>query len=361
MLISPESLTGSSFEEHVIAAFTAHNFPSQADPIWVARAPGRLDVMGGNVDYTGGLVLQGLLREAIWVAVQPRQEDRVTISNPGASKFGWAPYLEFHTSEFKDVETIRSGCERIPGARWAAYVLGALHFLQRFHRPHHFTGMDIFIASDLPPNKGVSSSAALEVAMLKASSAALGIGLDGVSLASAGQWVENVVVGAACGIMDQAAIVLGEEGRLLPLLCQPCQPFSPVKLPAGVCIWGIDSMVPRATMGTAYEVARAAAFMAYKLICRSAGIVVVREEEVQIPRWTDVQWHGYLSNLEPSEFRSEYERSLPESLSGRDFLALAGEHADPFTRIDPAQEYPIRAAARYAVEENFRVQTLAAV
>ncbi len=74
---------------------------------------------------------------------------------------------------------------------------------------------------------------ALEVATLKAVAAAWGVSLEGISLAMAAQWVENTVVGAACGIMDQAAIVLGRENCLLPLVCQPCQPFSPISLPPG--------------------------------------------------------------------------------------------------------------------------------
>jgi galactokinase len=167
--------------------------------------------------------------------------------------------------------------------------------------------------------------------------------------------VENVVVGAACGIMDQAAIVLGEEDHLLPLLCQPCRPFPAMRRPENLRIWGIDSMAPRSTTGAAYEAARAAAFIGYKLICQREGIDVVPEVS-EISRWTDSRWNGYLSNLAPSEFRSKYERWLPESLSGKEVLARIGEHVDPFTRIHLEMEYPVRAAVRYATEENFRVQ-----
>jgi galactokinase len=184
------------------------------------------------------------------------------------------------------------------------------------------------------------------------------LSIDGVALATAGQWVENVVVGSACGIMDQAAIVLGRENHLLPMLCQPCQPFLPVTLPHGVSLWGIDSMVARSTTGVAYETARAAAFIGYKLICQREGIQVISEEASGIPRFTDSKWAGYLSNLGPAEFRARYERWLPETLSGREFLDRAGEHVDPFTSIDRSHEYPVRAAVRYATEENFRVQTL---
>ena len=323
-------------------------------PVWVARAPGRLDVMGGNVDYTGGMVLQGLLREAVWVAVQRRTDDTIRVLNPGAAQFGWAISLQLPGCELCDPESVRAHCDERKGSRWGRYVLGALYFLKRFHGCEG--GAEVFIASDLPLNRGVSSSAALEVATLKAAAAAWGISLDGVALATAGQWVENVVAGAACGIMDQASIVLGRANHLLPMLCQPCRPFVPMTLPAGICIWGIDSMAPRSTSGEAYETARAAAFMGYKLICQIEGVDVVPEKDAAISRCTDARWNGYLSNLLVSEFQTRYELRLPESLSGREFIKHAGNHIDPFTAIDPEREYPVRAAVRYATEENLRVQ-----
>lgn len=340
----------------ILASAAARNFFKPGKPVWVARAPGRLDVMGGNVDYTGGMVLQGLLREAVWAAVQLRDDDVIRIFNPGVAQFGWGTRLELGMRDLRGPQELRLLSERDPALRWSCYVLGALYFLKQRRGWGGRGGVDLFLASDLPPNKGVSSSAALEVATLKAVSAALGDSLDGIALATAGQWVENVVVGAACGIMDQAAIVLGEEDHLLPILCQPCQPFPAVTLPEGIQIWGIDSMVSRSTTGAGYERARAAAFLGYKLICLREGIDVTPEEVDGIPRWTDSCWNGYLSNLWPLEFRSRYEHWLPETITGREFAARAGKHVDPFTRIDPSMEYPVRAAVRYAVEEHFRVQ-----
>ncbi|MBT9330605.1 galactokinase [Paracidobacterium acidisoli] len=349
------------FDEQVVDGIAAHGFFAPAKPIYVARAPGRLDVMGGNVDYTGGLVLQSLLRESTWAAVQRRADKTIRILNPGASRFGWEPYFELCVDDLSSPRDLHRLSEQSDSLRWSCYVLGALYFLKEHHNWGDSGGADLFLASDLPPNKGVSSSAALEIAVLRAASAAYGITLDGVALATAGQWTENVAVGAACGIMDQAAIVLGRKNHLLPLLCQPCQPFTPVTLPEGICIWGIDSMVSRSTTGAAYETARAAAFMGYSLICRKDNLDVVPDADSQIPRYTDRRWKGYLSNISPSVFRAEYERWLPERLSGDEFLEHAGPHVDPFTGISPGTEYPVRAAVRYAVEEHFRVQTVYAL
>src|SRR5580700_928415 len=147
------------FEDQVAATVAGHDFFATEKPIWVARAPGRLDVMGGNVDYTGGTVLQGLLREAVWVAVQPRTDELIRILNPGALQFGWEACLELWIDNLRDPENLRLLCGQKENSRWGCYVLGALSFLRTCHGCGNGGGVDLFIASDLPPNKGVSSSA----------------------------------------------------------------------------------------------------------------------------------------------------------------------------------------------------------
>src|ERR1700735_4512734 len=112
MLSPVESpLDMSPFEDQVAAAVAGHDFFAADKPLWVARAPGRLDVMGGNVDYTGGMVLQGLLREAVWVAVQRRTDDTIRVRNPGAAQFGWAISLQLPSCELCDPESVRAHCD----------------------------------------------------------------------------------------------------------------------------------------------------------------------------------------------------------------------------------------------------------
>src|ERR1700748_1409664 len=119
----------SCFEDHVALTVAAHDFFAPDKPLWVARAPGRLDLMGGNVDYTGGMVLQSLLCEAVWIAAQPRTDDRIRILNPGAAQFGWTPRLEHRMDDLHDLENLRLLCGREPNSSWGSYVLGALFFL----------------------------------------------------------------------------------------------------------------------------------------------------------------------------------------------------------------------------------------
>jgi galactokinase len=212
------------------------------------------------------------------------------------------------------------------------------------------------IESDVPLGKGVSSSAALEVAALKAIAAAYGIFLAGVDLAIKCQWIENAICQSACGVMDQLTVVVGERNHFVPLICQPCLPQPLVKLPDPVKLWGIDSGVRHQVAGIEYEGARAATFMGYQIICRSADLELTYDDSGLLPLWRDPRWNGYLANLSPSDFRKDFETSLPESMTGADFSARYPFHVDPFTKVYPGVSYPVRACTRYAVEENHRVQ-----
>jgi galactokinase len=331
-------------------------FFSMASPIYVSRAPGRLDLMGGNVDYTGGLVFESTIREATWAAVQQRTDSRIFFWNPQMREEGWFDRIDVDLEELRDEKAVKKIVNSSPQVRWTAYVLGAFYLLkQRFPGAVNF-GVSVYIESEVPRNKGVSSSAAVEVAVLKAAAACFGIDLSGIELAEACQWMENVIADSACGIMDQAASVLGDEGHVLPLLCQPCLPRPLVKLPQGLRCWAIDSGVKHAVTGVEYEAARAAAFVGYRMICEWERLPLQIDVSGRIPRYTDPRWNGFLSNVPVSTFRSKYECRLPASLSGAEILAGGATHPDPFTTIRPDVTYRVRHCTRYAIEENHRIE-----
>jgi galactokinase len=347
------------FEKQVSALRVAGQFFAHGRPVFIGRAPGRLDLMGGNVDYTGGLVFEATIREATWAAVQLRPDRRVVFWNPQVAAQGWQERPEFELDDLVDEETVRRMVNRDPSHRWTAYVLG-IFYLLRLRYPEAATGgANVYICSEVPLNKGVSSSAAVEVAVMKPAARAYGLDLRGIELAEACQWVENVIAESACGIMDQAASVLGDEGYVLPLLCQPCQCGPLVRLPADLCCWAVDSGVSHAVTGIEYEAARAAAFMGYKLICDWEGLTVARDPDSRIPRFADPRWRGYLSEVTPSLFRSKYEQRLPEIMPGAGFLQGGQFHADPFTTVRPEIRYRVRSCTRYACEENQRIQLFA--
>ncbi len=325
----------------------------------MSPAPGRLDLMGGNDDYTGGMVFEATIREATWAAVQVRHDERIVLVNPQMAALGWQARAEFSFADLTDEGRARALVNRDPTIRWTAYVLGLFYWLRRESPDVVRHGATVLIDSEVPLNKGVSSSAAIEVAVMKAAASAYGMPLEGVALAEACQWAENVIAESACGIMDQIAVVLGDEGCVLPLVCQPCLPQPLVRLADRLACWAIDSGVSHAVTGIEYEAARAAGFMGYKMICDLEGIPVRRDESARIPRFTDDRFAGYLANLAPSQFRERFEARLPERMTGAEFLAAAGEHVDPFTQCRPEVSYAVCACTRYAVEENERVRLFA--
>jgi L-arabinokinase len=325
-------------------------------PIFISRAPGRLDLMGGNVDYSGGLVFEAPIREATWAAAQLRDDDLICLVNPQMAESGWQAQVERPLASVDDEQDLRSFVNQSPSTRWTAYVLGVFHWLRKRWPVEASRGITVFLRSEVPLNKGVSSSAAVEVATMKAAAAAYGIELKGIELAEACQWVENVIAESACGIMDQATSVLGKQGHILPLLCQPCQLSEPVRLPEDFSLWAIDSGAKHEVTGIEYEAARAAGFVGYGMICGWEGIPTRFDETGSIPRYTDPRWNGYLCNLSPSAFRSLYEMRLPETVSGDELLRAGATHPDPFTQIRSGVTYRVRNCTRYAVEEHQRIE-----
>src|ERR1700682_6050804 len=77
-------------------------------PVYISRAPGRLDVMGGNVDYTGGLVFEATIREATWAAAQVRKDRQIVLVNPQMTDSRWRPRAEFSLDALIDAATVRA-------------------------------------------------------------------------------------------------------------------------------------------------------------------------------------------------------------------------------------------------------------
>jgi len=345
-----------NFEESVKQLRKDDGFFLTTIPIYISRAPGRLDLMGGNDDYTGGLVFESTIREATYAAAQLRNDHVVELKNKSASDAGWQGDIVINLDGLSDEEAVRKIVNKSSSVRWTAYVLGNMFYLKKKYPEQITSGIKIYIDSTVPLNRGVSSSAAVEVAVMKSAAAAYGIDLSGVELALACQWVENAICESACGIMDQAAVVTGKEGFIMPLVCQPCNIEPLIKLPNELKIWGIDSGVSHQVSGIEYEAARASAFMGYKIICDTEKIPVTLDTTSDIHRYTDTIWNGYLANLSRSHFYEKYERLLPAKSERSTYLDKHKIHVDPFTPLRENVEYNIWANTKYAVEENHRVQ-----
>jgi L-arabinokinase len=327
---------------------------------YVARAPGRLDVMGGIADYSGATVCELPLAEAAIVALRWREDDRVRVRTVRGVD-GPPTEVSMTLSDLvgrgapRDYERIREWLGASSDDAWAAYVLGAFPVLARERGVRLQRGADLLVDSRVPPGKGVSSSAALEVSTLRALTEATDTTLDGYTLALLGQTVENHVVGAPCGLMDQLTSTLGCAGELLRIRCQGRSTPEPLPIPEGVRFLGVDSGVRHAVSGASYGDVRVGAFMGYRIVADLLGLEARPAGDGRV-KVDDPVHGGWLCNISPSLFRARFLDRLPATLSGEEFLERYGGTTDPVTRVDPTRSYPVRAAAAHPVEEEHRVR-----
>ena len=208
-----------------------------------------------------------------------------------------------------------------------AYAVGGLLALVRERAPCARRGLRLLVRSDVPEGKGVSSSAALEVAAMQAIAVAFGVALDPRELALLCQTVENRVVGAPCGVMDQMTAACGQAGELLALLCQPAELQGTIAVPEEIEIWGLDSHVRHAVSGSDYGRVRVGAFM---------GAASWAERRARLDCLG-------LPHARPTS--RPLVTDLPEEMTGDSFLRRYGGTADAVTRVDPGAD--LRGAAAH--------------
>jgi galactokinase len=323
-----------------------------AGPVIAARAPGRLDAMGGVADYSGGTVLELTLGEATFVAVQRRIDRRLRLRSSGVAVDGLAETVEVSLDSLIGhglVVTYDRAHEALCSTRataWAGYVVGCLYVLAAsgWVDPDELSGLNVYVRGGVPLGAGVSSSAALEVATMTALCSLLDVQMDGLEVARLCQIVENRVVGAPCGIMDQVTSALGQERSLVVLKCQPHEVLGHQPLPKHWRIVGIDSRVKHSVGGRNYTRARVGAFMGLKVLQAVSG----------------KDWGGYLCNLKPEDWAT-FARRVPETLTGREFSDRYGDLPDPVTRVDSDETYRVRACAEHPILENQRVREFVAL
>ena len=337
--------------QRVHATLATHFDP--VTPVWVGRAPGRLDVMGGIADYSGSLVLQLPLAVAAVAYVQLRTDGRVLVESRADEALLGSQRAAFATRDVcelgLDISRVRAHVNAEPRTSWAAYIVGALSIVVQQTGVNLSGGVTIVVDSDVPLGKGVSSSAAIEVATMRALLGATGRDVDGTTLAIWCQMVENLIVGAPCGIMDQMTSACGTAHTLLALRCQPAQLLPSIKLPADLAVWGIDSGVRHAVSGADYGSVRVGAFMGLRML----------EEHARQRNMNVAHWNGYLANVTPSEYSESFADVLPTTISGAEFTARYGSHGDAVTRIDSGRQYPVRQSAMHPIYEHHRVQLYA--
>ncbi len=160
-------------------------------------ARGRVNLIGEHIDYNGGTVLPASISREVTVGLTPRADD----------------LLEISSSRFDD--TVSRSLTEPANSHWSDYIVGALSLAHK--KGWIQSGMNIVIDSNIPDGAGVSSSAALIIAIFRACLALNGESKDPKDVAILAREVETDFIGVPCGIMDQMATSLINPGQALIL------------------------------------------------------------------------------------------------------------------------------------------------
>jgi len=223
--------------------------PTDVSPAFSAVAPGRVNLIGDHTDYMGGLVLPMAI-DLHTVVTGERGGDRIRLTS---------------AQEHEAVDlALPIGDPAAVTPSWGRYVAGVAAQLQGDPGPAGavpLNGLTGTVASTVPPGSGLSSSAALELAV------ALALGASGspLELASMCQRAELAATGVPCGIMDQLCSAAGVADHALLIDCTTLQ-VTPVPVPTDVAVWVVDSGRPRTLDGSAYAERRAECEAAAALI-----------------------------------------------------------------------------------------------
>ncbi|MDA1074198.1 MAG: galactokinase [Proteobacteria bacterium] len=221
----------------LVAAVHARLFRRQPD--FIATAPGRVNLIGEHTDYNDGFVLPVAINYYTAVAIS-RRKDRQICANA----------MNENSQVILDIDAIM---EFDSAHLWSNYLRGVVSEL--FACGYRLTGADITIFGNVPIGAGLSSSAALEIALIRALTQLSGEPIDGLTAARIGQAAENNFVGCKCGIMDQLIAAHGEANNALLIDCRSLE-FRSVLLPKDVDLLVINSNVKRQLVDGEYNLRR---------------------------------------------------------------------------------------------------------
>ncbi len=226
-------------------------------PTGVWAAPGRVNLIGEHTDYNEGYVMPFALAQRVLIAAAPRNDRTWSV-----------------TSLNNDSTKIFSAADLNPGmAGWQAYVAGVVWAIQE--AGHRVGGADLVLTSDVPEGAGLSSSAALECAVLTALADLNDLDIVGIERAKLARRSENVFVGAPTGLMDQAASTLCTAGHALFFDCRTDAAEQVLfdTTSAGLEILVLDTKTPHALVDSEYAARRASCEQAARLL----GIPALRD------------------------------------------------------------------------------------
>lgn len=223
-------------------------------PAHIARAPGRVNLLGEHVDYNDGFVLPAAIDRATYIAFSPTEAHHSTLIA-----------ADFDQQVSFSPETIPSKTQPdgSPLPEWGLYPAGVMWTLmeENLSTP----AMNAVFSSNVPRGSGLSSSASVEMGFVIAWQTLGGWTLPPMKRALLGQKAENQYVGVNCGIMDQFASACGVENRLLLLDCRSLE-WITLPLPNDVAIIVADTTVRRKLTSGDYNKRRSACEEAVRLL-----------------------------------------------------------------------------------------------
>jgi galactokinase len=203
-------------------------------PVFVVRAPGRVNLIGEHTDYNDGFVMPMAIDRAVWIALRPRADGRVV-----GHSLDLDQSVEFWLEDNKDEQV-----------GWGDYVKGVAWALE--DAGYALRGWEGVVTGDVPIGAGLSSSAALEMATVRAFAATSDFPWEAAKLAKIAQRAENEWVGVNCGIMDQLISATGVADHALLIDCRSLE-MQAVPLPPDTVVVVLDTMTRRGLVDSVYN------------------------------------------------------------------------------------------------------------
>lgn len=205
-------------------------------PDVIVKAPGRVNIIGEHTDYNHGFVLPMALEQGTYIAGKKRDDSHLNFYALNTNRQSIAD-LNYPS--------------RNPIDPWMDYIMGVSYELRKLG--YHLTGVDGVIFGDVPMACGLSSSASLEMAILKLFEALGNFIIDDVESAKLGQRVENEFLGLKSGIMDQFISRCGKKGHALFLDCRSLEyELIPIDIPEHTFVIA-NTNCPRGLTGSKYN------------------------------------------------------------------------------------------------------------
>lgn len=263
-------------------------------------APGRVEVLGNHTDYNDGFALAAAIDRSIAVVGRPIPGDTARIYS-----------LTFKAGSSFPVDNPEPGS----GEHWLNYLMGVVWRLRKIG--HRVGAFEAVVAGDVPLGAGLSSSAAMEMAMGNFLKAMAGFEMAPMDMALNCRAAENDFVGVQCGILDQWTSAMGRAGKLLLLDCRKHEVLVYVPLPDHLALVIADTAAPHTLLAGDYNRRRESCLRAARICAENlTGKKVTHLRDISMAEFESCQ-----AAMSDEDFRRA------RHVVGENARTLAGEKA----------------------------------